>query len=347
MVGTAVTRAGAVGTLYRSANGGDWVPAQGIPQNTGVQALTTDPTRDGVVFAATRAGVFKSVDAGSSFSRLDVPSENEFWSVTIHPDDPDVIFAGTAPVSVYRSDNGGKSWRRTGSKDPMPELCDLSQSKSFCESRLLRIFCDPSNPDLMFGACETNGLIVSKDGGETWRDASASLIELAKQNKDLQSAIIAPDLFEGMVDGHAVIVSTTQPGKVFYACRMGLFSSDDFGASWRNHDIRRYAPISYSRDLRLAVDDPDTFYLALSISSRSDSGALYRSTDTGETWTRCDEPVTAVSTIMGMNVHASDPDRVIYATRNGQVMWTEDQCRTWNEKQLPENAGDAFVCAIL
>lgn len=347
LVGTAVTREGAVGTLYRSANGGGWEPAGGIPLDTGVQALTGHPTEPGVVFASTRVGVFKSTDGGANFEKLDVPSEDEFWSVTIHPDNHDTVFAGTAPVSVFRSDDGGDSWRRVGSSEPMPELCDLTQSKSFCESRLMRLFCDPTDPSLMFGACETNGIIVSEDGGESWRDASSELIAIAHGDESLQSAIIAPDVHEGMVDGHAVIVSPSQPGTVFYACRMGLFSSADQGKTWKNHDIKKFAPISYSRDLRLAVDNPDTFYLALSISSRSDSGALYRSTDTGTTWQRCDEPVTAVSTIMGMNVHASDPDKVIYVTRGGQVMYTEDQCASWNEKQLPEEAGDAFVCAIL
>lgn len=347
LVGTAVTRQGAVGTLYRSVQGAEWAPAGGIPLDTGVQALTGHPTRDDLVFAATRAGVFRSTDAGANFYKLPVPSNDEFWSVMVSPQDDNVIFAGTAPVSIFRSDDLGDSWRRVGSKEPMPELCDLSQSKSFKESRLMRLFTDPTDTDLMFGACETNGLIVSVDGGASWRNSSEELIRLAQENEDLQSAIIAPDKFEGMVDGHAVIVSANQPGRVFYACRMGLFSSDDQGTSWRNHDIRKFAPISYSRDLRVAVDDPATFYLALSIASRSESGALYRSTDTGESWSRCDQPVTAESTIMGMNVHATDPGKVVYVTRHGQVMWTEDKCSHWNEMQLPADAGDAFVCAIL
>ena len=63
-----------------------------------------------------------------------------------------------------------------------------------------------------------------------------------------------------------------------------------------------------------------------------------------ETWQRVDEPVTAKSTIMSMNIHATDPKKLIYLTRGGQVMWTEDRCASWNEKQLPAEAGDGF-CA--
>ena len=348
LIGTAVTRKEAIGTLYRSLSGGKWEPASGMPSNTGVQALAADPRHPGTVYAATRAGMYKSVDAGASWNKLDVPSDNEeFWAVTIHPQTSEVIFAGVSPVGVYRSGDGGKSWRRVGSKRSMPELCDYSNSKSITASRLMRIYFDPANTNLVFAACETNGVIVSEDGGETWRDASHALIELSEKHEKLRSAIITPNQCEGILDGHAVLVTPEKPGVVFYACRMGVFSSTDKGNSWRNHDVGRFAPFSYSRDLRIAVDDPKTFYLALSIASRSDTGALYRSSDMCETWKRCDEPVTARSTIMSMNLHASDPNKVIYITRGGQVMWTEDRCASWHESQLPAAAGDGFCAAVL
>lgn len=348
LIGTAVTRKGAQGTLYRSVNGTDWKPASGISLETGVQAFTGHPREPGVVFAATRGGMFKSVDHGESWRKLDVPSaQEEFWSVTVDPHDPDVVFAGVAPVGVYRSDDGGEQWRRVGRKQGMPELCTLSAAKGFSQSRLMRIFCHPSNPDLLFGAAETNGVILSEDAGETWHDASRALITLAEQHENLKSAIIAPETFEGMLDGHAVLVSPKKPDVLFYACRMGVFSSADKGKSWRNHHVEQFAPFTYSRDLRLAADDPATFYLALSIASRSNSGALYRSRDIGETWERVDQPVTNRSTIMSMNVHASDADKVIYITRGGQVIWTEDRCQSWHESQLPAEAGDGFCACIL
>ena len=135
-----------MGTLYRSANGGNWEPAAGMPFNTGVQALTAHPGKPGTVFAATRAGMYKSTDSGANWNKLDIPSKNEeFWSVSIHPRKPQVIFAGVSPVGVYRSDDGGSSWRRVGSKDPMAELCDYSNAPKGVTSRLMRICFDPAN----------------------------------------------------------------------------------------------------------------------------------------------------------------------------------------------------------
>jgi photosystem II stability/assembly factor-like uncharacterized protein len=348
LAGTAVTRKDAVGTLYRWSDGGAWEPAQGIPLNTGVQAFAAHPMMPGVVLAAARSGVYQSTDSGASWHKLAVPSHNEeFWSVSVHPTRPDVIYAGAAPVGVYRSEDCGESWRRVGSSQGMRELCDMTGATGFSISRLMRLCFDPTNPASMYGACETNGLIVSDDGGQSWRDASQALIEIADKNEKLRSKITSKDDWEGMLDGHAVVVSSLKPGVLFYACRLGVFSTPDKGKTWRNHDVGRFAPITYSRDLRIAVDDPATFYLALSVASRSDFGSLYRSADLGETWQRVDEAVTVKSTIMSMNVHATDPNKVSYITRGGQVMWTEDRCGTWNEQQLPAQAGDGFcVCVI-
>jgi photosystem II stability/assembly factor-like uncharacterized protein len=347
LTGTAVTRPGAVGTLFRCESGGPWQPAAGMPLDTGVQALTPHPTRPGTVFAATRGGLYRSTDAGASWTKLDVPAgKEEFWSVSVHPRDPGVVFAGVAPVGVYRSDDGGDHWRRVGPAEPMPEICDYTNARGLT-SRLMRLGFDPTDPQLMFGACETNGLLVSGDGGETWRDASGSLIGLANHRPELKSTAITPNDVEGILDGHAVCITPLRPGVVFYACRMGLFTSANQGRTWHDHGIPRFAPYSYCRDLRIAVDSPGTFYLALSIGPRSNTGALYRSTDVGETWNRVDEGMNARSTIMSMNVHATDPGKVIYLTRGGQVMWTEDGCASWNERQLPTEAGDAYCAAIL
>ncbi|MGH7108312.1 MAG: hypothetical protein ACREFT_17595, partial [Acetobacteraceae bacterium] len=128
---------------------------------------------------------------------------------------------------------------------------------------------------------------------------------------------------------------------------MGIFSTTDRGRHMRDHEVGRFAPFRYSRDVRIACDDPRTMYTCFSISSRSSAGAMYRSKDLGETWTRADETVTARSTIMGIALHLSDARGVVSVTRQGQVFYTLDGCKSWAEKQLPAIAGDAFCAAIL
>src|SRR5260221_10988148 len=186
--GTAVTRKDAAGPLDRWSDAGAGEPAEGIPLNTGVQGFAAHPMMPGVVFAAARSGVYRSTDSGASWHKLAVPSHNEeFWSVSVHPTRPDVIYAGAAPVGVYRSEDCGESWRRVGSGQGMRELCDMTGATGFSISRLMRLCFDPTNPASMYGACETNGMIVSDDGGQAWRGAIQGLIEITDNNEKLRS----------------------------------------------------------------------------------------------------------------------------------------------------------------
>lgn len=349
LAGTWDSRPNTVGTLYRSEDGGGFVPAEGIPLNTGVQSITPHPARPGTLYAATHHGLFRSVDNGLSFAKLAVPTQpgEHFWSLAIHPDNPDTMLAGCGPIGVYKTIDGGESWRRVGSREAMNERLDMSNGAFFKHSRIMSLAYDPSDPTKIYGAVETSGFIVSDDGGETWEDRSDGLMRLVDEDPSLRSKINVADEYEGILDAHAVRLSQDRPGVVFYACRMGLFSTADAGRSWRNHDIRRFADFSYTRDMRIAANDPPTMYLALSIASRSDSGALYRSDDLGESLRRADMPVTATSTIMGMGASVTSSDKVVYVTRGGQVHWSEDGAASWSALQLPADAGDAYCAAII
>jgi photosystem II stability/assembly factor-like uncharacterized protein len=350
LVGTAVSRENSVGTLYRSTSADDWNPVAGIPLDTGVQAITPHPNREGEVFAATCSGVYKSKDGGLRWTKLQLPDSEgeEFWSLSVHPQRPNTLFAGSSPVGVYRSDDSGETWQFCGEPKGYAERIDGLPWRT-ARSRVMRIVFDARSPDLMFGAVEINGFIVSEDGGKTWRDASDQLIKLADQPK-LKNHIVSSHDYEGMIDGHAVCTSPAAPGSVIYACRTGLFATEDLGKTWRSLNVGNFAPIDYGRDVWIAVDDPSTIYTALSLHSRAEGesvGAIYRSSNLGQTWERVDKGVSPKSTVMGMRVHVTDPGKLIDVTRGGQVFWTVDHCRSWNESQLPATAGDAYCAAIL
>lgn len=341
LVGTAVTRPESIGSMYQMRPGGEWELADGIPADAAVQAITPHPSRANLVFAATRKGVYRSTDGGASWHRLDVTDQAvQFWTVVVHPQQPDTLFAGTAPVGVFRSDDGGDTWRPCEAQ--LPERFKIG----FGASRLMRIGFHATNPQIMFGSIEINGLLVSTDGGEHWSASTLGLEGLAQQ-PHLKSREVTDDDTEGMFDAHSVCSSPARPDALFYICRLGIFETLDLGKSFRELDVRKYAPFSYTRDARIACDDPRTMYACFSISSRSEAGAFYRSTDLGETWQRVDPQVQARSTIMGFNLHVSDPRGAVTVTRGGQVFSTTDTCQSWTERQLPANAGDAFCAAIL
>ena len=114
-VGAARTSSGTVGGLFRRTVGnGHWEQlTKGLSEVTHVQAITVHPTNPDVVYLGTRSGPYRSTDRGERWERLDFPADGiEVWSIFVHPGNPRVLYAGTSPVGVYRSEDGGDTWRR-------------------------------------------------------------------------------------------------------------------------------------------------------------------------------------------------------------------------------------------
>lgn len=333
---------GTLGGIYRRALGDDrWQRlTKGLPEVTHVHAITVHPTNADVVYAGTHTGLYRSLDRGERWDRLVLPDGGgpEVWSIFVHPANSRVLYAGTSPIGVYRSDDGGDTWRK------LPKATQPEPVKMSFACRVTRLAADPSRPDELYATLEVGGVLRTLDGGERWEDCSVGLLELAKR-PHLRSRIQSDTDAEGMMDGHALCMSAARPGTVFLAVRMGLFQSVDRGASWRDMEVGRFSPLTYARDVRVSVHDPQLLYACLSPAARSQDGSLYRSQDLGETWTRFDHSVKAESTMMAVALHPRDPDQVYCVSRGGQVFGTQDGGRTWHEHRLPEGVQDVYAIA--
>lgn len=340
-VGAAQWTSGTVGGLFRRAVGDDhWeAVSKGLPDRAEVQAITVHPTSPEVVYLGTQNGPYRSTDHGASWERLGFPDDGmQVWSILVHPRDPRTLYAGTSPVAVYRSDNGGETWRR------LPKATQPERVKMAFACRVLRLAADPGDPQALYAALEVAGVMRSLDGGESWTDCSAELVTLAEQPQ-LKSRIQSDTDSEGMLDAHALCVSEAQPGTVFLAVRMGLFRSPDHGTSWQDMAIGRFSPLTYGRDVRVSPHDPRVLYACLSPASRSQDGSLYRSPDLGQTWTRLDHGVKARATMMAVALHGQDPDQIYCVSRCGQVFGTRNGGRTWQQSLLPEGVQDVYAIA--
>jgi photosystem II stability/assembly factor-like uncharacterized protein len=324
------------GVFRRPADSGTWEHALKEPEAYTVFVHPSDPN---LVFAGTGDGIYRSIDGGKTFKRANFPdSRVQIWSFLPDPFDNKRLIAGGSPVSVYRSEDSGESWRR------MPNPALPQRAKMPFDCRVMRFARHPTRADEIYAVLEVSGVMRSTDGGESWTDCSSHLVRLSEQEPRLRSKLVSDTEAEGMLDGHAICTSSADPESVIIAVRMGLFRSKDQGKTWEDMRVDRFSPFTYGRDIKVSPQDPNIIYVCLSVAASSKDGALYRSRDVGKSWQRFDK-VQPHGTLMSVCLHHGDPKQVYVAARYGEVFGTQDGGETWRETPLPAGVQHIYALA--
>lgn len=90
--------------------GWDRLANQGLPPNERVYSLAVDPERSAVVYAGLREGIFKTEDAGKTWTKL--PADVADAVVAAHPKNPRHVYAAGGDGSLLASRDGGGTWQR-------------------------------------------------------------------------------------------------------------------------------------------------------------------------------------------------------------------------------------------
>ncbi len=273
------------GGVWRSTDGGiQWEPVFDGQPVLGIGSVAVSPANPDLVWVGTGegnprnsagvgAGIFRSVDGGTTWERMGLEKSERIHRVVPHPTNPDVAFAGVMGPAwsdgeergVYRTTDGGESWERVLFVNESTGAADLVM--------------DPTNPDKLFAAMwefrrwpwsfrsggEGSGLFVTYDGGDSWR------------------RVTPEDGFPaGELGRIGLAVAPSDPDVVYAlveAERNALLRSDDGGASWQVvSDAPGVNPRPfYYADLRVDPLNENRIYrLASSIDVSEDGGRTYR-----------------------------------------------------------------------
>src|SRR5882724_3083127 len=295
------------GLLYRSIASADWEVVPGSPGS--FLNLALSPATPRTVYAIIGQQVFRSVDAGTSWTLASPFSPAHPISLAADPGQPDLLYVWTSDGSFWSSRDGGAQWTL---------LATLS-AKEYREALVV----DPGTPSTLY-VIENLKLLRSLDGGAHWSRSDGALpadgevVTLAALGQPV------PRLYAGvrrtpanrpalpLVYGSSdqgttwqlvkrlpgiisVAVDPSHPRRLYVGTGAeGVLWSANFGAQWAQG---RGLLDSYGQDVAPDPTTPGTLYLL------ADS-RLQKSTDGGSTWTLLETP-----RIFGLTRVVADPKR--------------------------------------
>jgi photosystem II stability/assembly factor-like uncharacterized protein len=320
------------GGLWKTTDGGTtWDPVtDGQIESASVGAVQVCEANPDIVYIGTGEtelrgniqqgdGVYKSTDGGKTWTHIGLTETQNISRIRIHPQDCNTVWvaafgvhsAPNAERGVFKSSNGGVTWRKVLYRDERTGAVDLTV--------------DPGNPAVMYAALweawrkswgmssggPGSGLFKSVDFGETWTEIT--------RNSGLPA---------GTIGKIGVALSPAAPHRVFALVEAeegGMFRSEDAGATWarvyEGRNLRQRA-FYYTR-IYADPTDPDVVYAL--------NTGLYRSRDGGKSFR-------PISVPHGDNhdlwIAPNNPDRMINANDGGGNV-SVNGGETWTEQDYP------------
>jgi photosystem II stability/assembly factor-like uncharacterized protein len=226
------------GNLWKTENRGNtWTPIFETYGSYSLGAVVVDPKDSKVVWLGTGEnnnqrsvsfgdGIYKSVDAGATWTRMGLENSEHIQNIIIDPRDSNVVYvSAVGPLwnaggdrGLYKTTDGGKTWKAVLTISPDTGVTDVAM--------------DPRNPNVLYAAAyqrrravgqlvgggPESGLYKTTDGGAKWTKLTKGLptVEIGRIGIGINWK--NPNTVYALV--------TAQRGQG------GFFRSDDAGASW-------------------------------------------------------------------------------------------------------------------
>ena len=307
-----------------------------------VVAVSGDPTRPLVFYmGSVNGGVWRTTNAGASWENLtdgrtDISSVG---AITVAPSDPNVIWVGTGEsklredltygTGVYRSTDGGESWRPLGLKE---------------SGQIAAIRVHPTDPDVAyvaamghaFGPNSERGVYRTTDGGTSWK-------RILFLNDSTGSTDISLDPTNPRVMYAAMYKFQRSPwGMDAGGGRSGLWKSTDGGDTWTELSNNPGMPRAPLGKIGVAVSPANPRRVFASVEAKDTLGGIFRSDDAGATWTRTNgQQMFQVRPWYYSSITADPTNENTVYVMNLQVSRSIDGGRTFSTVRVPH--GDTHI----
>jgi hypothetical protein len=292
---------------------------KGLP----TQCVAVDPETPERIYCGTFGrGLWRSADAGRSWEAASsgIPHA-EIMSVAVSPlersGDLGVVWAGTEPSALFRSENGGTTWEERASLRSIPSAPTWSFPPRPWTSHVRWIAPDPNEEQRLFVGIELGGVMRSQDAGLTWEDRKPG----------------------SQYDAHTLRTHRLAPGRVYEAAGGGYAESRDGGASWQRFDeglTRRYV-------WGLAIDPRNPNVMLVSAApgpreahgSQTGEAAIYRRVGDAP-WEEIRDglPPPRGTRAYVLATCEAEPGSFYAATRDGNVYRSADAGISWERLEL-------------
>ncbi len=256
--------AGASGGVWRTRNEGvTWEPIFQHAASTSIGDVTVAPSNPNIIWVGTGeanifrssfagAGVYKSIDAGQTWTHMGLAGTHTIPRIVIHPTNPDIVYVASSGAEwtfnedrgLYKTTDGGRTWSKIFYVNDQTGVIDLVMH--------------PRDPNILFLATwqrirlkwndprtfphyTGSAIYKSTDGGRSWKEITRGLpaphhrgrigIDISRSN---------PNLLYAFVDNYEIARQAPPGATDAYGRPRGpvikgatVYRSDDGGESWR------------------------------------------------------------------------------------------------------------------
>lgn len=288
-------------------------------------------------------GMYKSMNGGKSWDYLGLPESHHIGKVLLHPSDKNTawvavlghLFSGNKERGVFKTTDGGKSWKQTLYIDDNTGVVDMDL--------------DPSDPKTVYAAGwyrtrtawnfeeggASGGIFKSSDGGLTWTKMNIAGsgfptgsglgrigIAVAYSNPSVVYAVLdnnqhQPDTAKRKIDSSSYELDSL---KVLTATQFEALNSSRIDTFLKKNGLREYKAEWIKKEVKAGRLKPTVLYDYF-VNENTDRSTpvigceLYRSDDAGKTWRKTNEKPIRIFSSYGyyfgkVFVNESDPNRV-------------------------------------